>query len=143
MQPGDLGRFGLERIKNLVGVVGLDPGAEKARRHRQVGDLVNDFLEFEPDKPGAVDILADRGLQPRPNPIENVRARHGLPILSHDHFCPFVAVDPPVRQCAIIPSTTRRRVHRHQVQAPFAAYETWPCHRTIRLAISPRTRSPQ
>ena len=76
-----LGRFGLEGLEDLVGIVGLDPRAEEARRHAQMRHVVDDLFELETGEPGVEHVLADRGPQPGADPLEQFAlAAIGSPI---------------------------------------------------------------
>jgi hypothetical protein len=78
----DAGKAGLLRLpagQHPLGIVGLDPALEKARRHRQLDGLAVAAVEFQAREPTRIDIVAHLGAKPilHPRPaILVVHVRH-------------------------------------------------------------------
>ena len=73
-----------EGFQDPVAVIGLHPGAEKARGGGQVHHVLDDLLQLQPGEPGGEDILADPGLEAGANPVPQVALGFGRIGAGHD-----------------------------------------------------------
>ena len=89
LDAGNLVGVETEGFENPIGIIGLDPRTQEARRGRQMHHVLDQFLELEAGKPGGKDILTHTGLEPRTHPVPQIALAFGRVGAAHDRFFAF------------------------------------------------------
>ena len=119
VQPGHRRGLGTERLEDTLGIIGLYPGTEEPRRHRQMREIVDDLFEFETREPAGEDVFTHPGPQPCPDALKQLLRPH------HRRPFPFYRPHRTTGRTRRAPSLQllRRQLLRRTVRhAPVAPY---------------------